>query len=298
MGRPRLLSTFLSHSTSFWPLAIHPHAPPALDVQHIDIRPLRTLPELRACVDLQRETWGAEFTDVVPTSILKVSQRVGGVAAGAFDDAGRLLGFVYGITGVEKGRIVHWSDMLAVRPEARNLGLGRRLKEFQRRAVRDVGGVVIYWTYDPLVARNAHLNFNVFGVRASEYVENMYGDTDSPLHSTGTDRFIVAWPVPDDEVQRRLAETHAAGADRTLLDAPILNPSNKTPDTSREIGDRARIEIPADITALQESDREQAVAWRHSTRAAFRRALDAGLSVQGFIIDDCAHRGYYLLARN
>src|SRR4051794_9386239 len=82
----------------------------------IDIRPLRSLDELRACVALQRETWGDEFTDVVPASILKVSQRVGGVAAGAFDGDGKLLGFVYGLTGVENGQIVHWSDMLAVRP--------------------------------------------------------------------------------------------------------------------------------------------------------------------------------------
>jgi hypothetical protein len=48
---------------------------------------------------------------------------------------------------------------------------------------------------------------------------------------------------------------------------------------------------------MQQSDRKQAIAWRHSTRAAFRRAIDAGLTVQGFVIDDCTHQGYYLLAR-
>ena len=263
----------------------------------IEIRPLRTQDELRACVTLQRETWGNEFTDVVPSSILKVSQRVGGVAAGAFDEQDKLLGFVYGLTGVEKGRIVHWSDMLAVRPEARNLGLGRRLKDFQRRIVGQLGGVVIYWTYDPLVARNAHLNFNVFGVRIAEYVEDMYGDTESPLHSgIGTDRFIVAWPVPDAEMQARLEETHAAGTNPELREAPILNPSSGS-TTAKSIGVAARVEVPTDIGALQESDREQAIKWRHSTRAAFRRALDAGLTVQGFIIDECVGRGYYLLAR-
>jgi len=263
----------------------------------VDIRPFRTQEELHACVALQRETWGNEFTDIVPASILKVSQRVGGVAAGAFDRQNHLLGFVYGLTGVEKGRIVHWSDMLAVRPEARNLGLGRRLKEYQRKAVQALGAVVIYWTYDPLVARNAHLNFNVFGVRVAEYVEDMYGETDSPLHrGIGTDRFIVAWPVPDADVQHRLAETHAAGVNRELLEAPILNAGNNASATI-SVTDYARVEVPMDISALQESQRNQAVAWRHSTRAAFGRALAAGLSVQGFVIDECAQRGYYLLAR-
>lgn len=263
----------------------------------IDIRPLRTLDELRACVTLQRETWGNDFTDVVPASILKVSQRVGGVAAGAFDDKGTLLGFVYGLTGIENGRVVHWSDMLAVRPEARNLGLGRRLKEFQRRAVQRLGASLIYWTYDPLVARNAHLNFNVFGVRAVEYVEEMYGETESPLHrGIGTDRFIVAWPVVDAEMQQRLQETHAAGANRLLREAPIVNAANDVAPP-RLIGDVARIEVPTDINGMQESDRDQAIRWRESTRAAFRRALDAGLTVRGFVIDDCAQRGYYLMGR-
>ena len=265
-------------------------------MRQIEIRPLHTLDELRACVALQRETWGNEFTDVVPASILKVSQRVGGVAAGAFDAENKLLGFVYGLTGVENGRIVHWSDMLAVRPEARNLGLGRQLKEFQRREVQRLGGVVIYWTYDPLVARNAHLNFNVFGVRIHEYVEDMYGETESPLHrGIGTDRFIVAWPVPDKDMQRRLEETHAAGADRDLTQAPILNAGNAI--SSAAVTSAIRVEVPADINAMQETDREQAIRWRLSTRAAFRRALDAGLTVQGFVIDDCGKRGYYLLAK-
>src|SRR3954470_11698603 len=231
----------------------------------IDIRPLRTLDELRACVSLQRETWGNEFTDVVPTSILKVSQRVGGVAAGAFDDENALLGFVYGLTGVENGRIVHWSDMLAVRPEARNLGLGRRLKEFQRREVQRLGGVVIYWTYDPLVARNAHLNFNVFGVRIHEYVEDMYGETESPLHrGIGTDRFIVAWPVADAEMKQRLDETHAAGVNTKLREAPVLNAGNTSSATAIS-GEVARVEVPPDINSLQHTDRDEAIRWRHST---------------------------------
>src|SRR5439155_18272081 len=176
---------------------------------------------LDACVALQRETWGETFSDVVPASILKVSQRIGGVEAGAFDDGGNLLGFVYGLTGVERGRIVHWSDMLAVRREARNLGLGRRLKEHQRQVVRDLGGVVIYWTFDPLISRNAHLNFNRLGVRLAEYVEDMYGTTDSVLHGgMPTDRLVVAWPTDDTEIDARLAESERSTESRDCRQAP------------------------------------------------------------------------------
>src|SRR5438874_426281 len=226
----------------------------------VDIRPLQTLDELRACVTLQRETWGDEFTDVVPASILKVSQRVGGVAAGAFDADGKLLGFVFGLTGVERGRIVHWSDMLAVRPEARNLGLGRRLKEHQRHAVRELGGSVIYWTFDPLVARNAHLNFNRLGVRLAEYVENMYGVTDSVLHGgIPTDRMVVAWPTRDDEIEDCLDAAERALTSSDCRESPIA-----TDDWIRSAANATilphclRVEVPGDGEALLMDDPQQA----------------------------------------
>ena len=52
---------------------------------------------------------------------------------------GRMLGFVFGLTGVRDGRLVHWSDMLAVREEARGKQLGERLKHYQRDVVRAIG---------------------------------------------------------------------------------------------------------------------------------------------------------------
>src|SRR5438876_3551289 len=169
--------------------------PPPPDGLHV--RHLRTQEDFVACVALQEDTWGAAFSERVPAAILKVSQRLGGITAGAFDAQDRLLGFVFGMTGVENGRLVHWSDMLAVRPELRDHGIGRRLKQFQRETLLAMGVGLVYWTFDPLVARNAHLNFNRLGVRVSEYVIDMYGrDTDSALHrGLGTDRFIVVWEI-------------------------------------------------------------------------------------------------------
>src|ERR671925_1066160 len=98
-----------------------PPAPPA----GLHVRHLRTHEEYVACVALQEATWGAAFSERVPAAILKVSQRLGGITAGGFDAEDRLLGFVFGMTGVENGRLVHWSDMLAVRSEFRDHGIGR-----------------------------------------------------------------------------------------------------------------------------------------------------------------------------
>jgi predicted GNAT superfamily acetyltransferase len=265
----------------------------------VEIRAFASHDDYAACVALQRETWGATFSEHVPPAILKVTQRIGGVSAGAFDASGRLVGFVFGMTGVEHGRLVHWSDMLAVRPEYRDAGLGRRLKQYQRDVLLPLGVEVIYWTYDPLVARNAHLNINRLGAQVTEYVEDMYGaDTDSVLHrGIGSDRFVVAWPIGG----RALAEAPPAvtldpgDAERTPLfnpDAPRRRPKPSAVPVARV----ARVEIPADIGAVQEASLEVAAAWRADTRATLTGALAAGYRVAGFVRTR-AERCYYLLAR-
>jgi predicted GNAT superfamily acetyltransferase len=267
----------------------------------VAIRALSTQADFGACVELQRDTWGRDFADAVPASILLVSQRVGGVAAGAFASDGRLLGFVFGITGVENGAVVHWSDMLAVRPEAQNRGLGRRLKEFQRQQVARLGAQVIYWTYDPLVARNAHLNFNVFGVRAVEYSRDMYGlRTESELsRGIGTDRLIVAWPVSDSDLAARQTETLAARNDGAYRGAPVLADVER-PDSEADsrVGSAAhlRLAVPLDIVELAARDKTRAAEWRGATRKAFEKVLSRGYVVQGFEIDTGRERGFYYLA--
>jgi len=169
------------------------------------IRPFRTLEEYRACVSLQEEVWGEGFSERVSVAILKVAQRLGGIAAGAYDGEGRLAGFVFGMTGVEEGEVVHWSDMLAVRESHRGAGLGFRLKAYQRKTLLERGITTVYWTFDPLEAKNAYLNLAKLGVLVRRYEENMYGETDSPLHrGIGTDRFVALWLLASERVRERI----------------------------------------------------------------------------------------------
>ena len=263
----------------------------------IEIRPLATLAEFRACVALQRATWGDGFSEIVPLALLKVCQRIGGVSAGAFDADGELVGFVFGMTGIDDdGSLVHWSDMLAVRPEHRDRGLGRRLKEYQRTRMRARGVRAILWTFDPLVARNAHLNVNRLGARIVDYVPDMYGETDSPLHLGGTDRFIVSWaldpsPAPSAEVRdppRENGDGQAPppGWDDRWEEALLVNPSPD--DASSRLAEvrpdtpLVAIRIPEDILAVQRASLDEAAAWRRTTRAAFLGLREMGFEVVGF----------------
>jgi predicted GNAT superfamily acetyltransferase len=233
---------------------------------------------------MEHEIWGESYSGTVPTVILSLSQRLGGVVAGAFDAHDRMLGFVFGMTGLIDGRLAHWSDMLAVSAEARDRGIGRRLKLFQRDALRTIGVDTIYWTYDPLVAKNAYLNLVKLGAIAAEYVVDFYGaDTGSTLHGVlGTDRFVVKWDITNDGASPADRPTVAAKAGD---DPYIVNPlgSDGLP-TLRDFPDApsVRIEIPPDIYALIDEAPEIATAWRTTTRSAFTSYLARGYRVAGF----------------
>lgn len=254
--------------------------PASVRESDVEIRHCVSTDDYEAVYALQGETWGTEASVLVSTPILKVAQRVGGVTAGAFAPDGTLLGFVFGMTGPQHGRLVHWSDMLAVRPEARDLGLGRRLKAFQREACLALGVAAMQWTYDPLVARNAHLNLMRLGAWPIEYVPEMYGNSDSPLHAGfGTDRFIVEWPLADGAARPGTALVPQLSA---IDGAPLLTSATHVDVAPVAAGAAlVRIAIPSDIHAVAAAAPATAVAWRRHTREAFEAVLAAGYRAVG-----------------
>jgi predicted GNAT superfamily acetyltransferase len=267
-------------------------APATRDVSHVPdgmtLRRVETLAEYQECLVIQKETWGGDFTELVPPAILLVAQKLGGVCAGAFAPDGRMLGFVFGVTGIRDGRLAHWSDMLAVRSEARGAHIGERLKHYQRDLVRAVGVDTMYWTFDPLVARNAHLNLNRLGARPVEYVPDMYGsDTGSPLHGAlATDRIVVAW-----DLSRSVA--HAPGAlRRGVLVNPVAAQGLPSLDGLRR-APVIRIAIPRDLEAEPHDRRE---IWRAVTREAFLTYLGWEYEVVGFRRGDGDELPYYELS--
>jgi len=266
------------------------------------IRPFETVGELKECVRLQEETWGLGFSERVPPAILKVSQILGGVAAGAYSADGTLTGFVFGMTGLRDGEVVHWSDMLAVRAEARDAGLGARLKAYQREAVLGRGVTKMHWTFDPLQSRNAYLNFAKLGIVVREYVRDMYGETDSPLHrGIGTDRFIALWLLDHERVIGRLRGDDGSPLPGPALEAPsalgVTDSGGSHPAPGPPRGDLdtpwVRVAIPADVSAIMNASMDLALDWRLATREVLTRYLDRGYEVRELLRGDRV--SHYLL---
>src|SRR5262245_3548032 len=173
-------------------------------MRNISYRDLRTLEEFAQVVELERVIWGPGYTEVVPVPILAVTVMRGGILIGAFDDD-RVVGFVYSLPGIKHGKPTQWSHMLGVLDGSRNAGVGRELKLLQRERTLAMGLDLVEWTFDPMQAMNAHLNFARLGVVVEEYEENVYGESSSPLHrGNPTDRFVAEWWVREPHVERRI----------------------------------------------------------------------------------------------
>lgn len=274
----------------------------------VTYRDLSTLDEFAAVVELERQIWGPGYTDVVPTPILTVTVQRGGILIGAF--AGdRMIGFVWSLPGIKYGKPTQWSHMLGVVDEFRNDGIGYQLKLLQRDRTLGMDLDLIEWTYDPLQAMNAHLNFSKLGVVVEEYEENVYGTSMSPLHQGNpTDRFVAEWKIREPHVERRLAQTGSGVAQpipvraHEVSGAVAVNRTQVTGDWLESIdvdlsveAHRLSVEIPMGFTEMLARNPELALAWRVCTRAIFTTYFDRGYRAVEFFLDRPRRRGRYLL---
>ncbi len=267
------------------------------------IRPFREPGEYEACTRFQEEIWGQGFNERVSSAILMVANRIGGLSAGAFDAHGVLQGFVFGLTGIEGGELVHWSDMLAVREGYRDQGLGTRLKHYQREILLSRGVRLMRWTFDPLQSRNAYVNLEKLGIVTSEYVRDMYGDTGSPLHrGVGTDRLVAFWEMDSPRVSGRIEGKSPRSEWGLVQGAPQIVSFRKVgpfPEPEGPFLDLAGpnllLSIPADIDEMVELDPGLALEWREATREGFLHYFQRGYQVTGMVPREDV--SFYLLSR-
>lgn len=176
-------------------------------MENVRIRPARERADFDACVLLQQAVWGISDLEVTGAIQLIATTHAGGSLLLAETLEGRAVGFAYAFPALRGGTPHLRSDMLAVLPEYQKRGLGARLKWAQRDEALAQGISLITWTYDPLQARNAHLNLRRLGAMATEFVPDFYGITSSTLHhGLPTDRLMVRWELNSERVFARLSE--------------------------------------------------------------------------------------------
>jgi predicted GNAT superfamily acetyltransferase len=239
----------------------------------VTIRKCEALEEMQACFALQKEVWRFADADLIPVRMFVVAAKIGGQVIGAFD-AKEMIGFALAIPGMRNGYCYLHSQMLAVRQQYRNGGLGRRMKLYQREEALARGFELMEWTFDPLEIKNAYLNIEKLGAIARRYNVNQYGITSSPLQGgLPTDRLVAEWWMKSKRVEAILA------------DAPRA-----------EFECRARIEVPAAIYEwkAEAATRKPALAVQGSNRERFKRAFAEGLSVLGYERDEHGN-GRFLL---
>lgn len=281
----------------------------------IEIRLCKTWDECVQCEELQREIWEMpDYRDVVPANLLITALKNGGLLVGAFQN-GVMIGFAFGFLGNERAatdcgsisaRLKHTSHMLGVLPNLRVHGLGAQMKWFQRAEAIKQGLDLMTWTYDPLQAVNAHLNFTRLGVIARRYIENAYGDmTDALNVGIASDRFEVEWPLTSARVARRQFAADAGSSPSKLprifelkwnqLGLPEIVGENELN------APQVLVEIPAALQEIKQRDRALAIAWRMQTRSVFTRAFAARYAAVDFLreTDDLGRaRAFYVLEKS
>jgi predicted GNAT superfamily acetyltransferase len=186
------------------------------------IRPLDSAAEMAAASGVYRRAFGyAPSEAAIPPKLLLTLGRHGGLVLGAFAGT-ELVGFCYAFLARDPGapELYLFSQSTAVLPEWQSTGVGRRLKWAQREYALAEGIELIRWTFDPLRARNAHVNFDVLGASSGTLLPDYYGvDAVGRDSGAASDRLLADWRLTAVEptrvrVHSRLAPTVSAPGER------------------------------------------------------------------------------------
>lgn len=222
----------------------------------ITFRDLSGMAEFRAAEALQRSVWGAgDQPD--PADLMMVVQGLGGLVGGAFA-GGALMGYIFGLPSRDPQ--VQHSHRLAVLPEARGLGLGVRLKFYQRDWCLARGISTVQWTYDPLRPINAALNIHRLGAQSGSYLVDYYGEMEGINRGIASDRLLVDWAL-----------------DTPLVAARALGDVDLSVD-----GKMLPLALPQDLDALLAEDMAAAAGLRMQLRHALQQRMEQGQRIVGF----------------
>jgi len=233
----------------------------------VAVREVSEVGELAVVGDLFTDVWGKPE---VTTELLRAFSKTGSYVGGAFRD-GALVGACVAFHAAPQQRSLH-SHVAAVTPGTGGRGVGFALKVHQRAWALAVGLDEIAWTYDPLIARNAHFNITKLAARPAEYLPNFYGRVSDAINGgEDSDRVLVRWDLRASEVAAACAPGRAGGSGHA-------GDSGRA-DAADAVDPTAVVPVPPDIEGLRAADPAAAHAWRLRMRESLGPYLAAGATV-------------------
>jgi len=266
----------------------------------VRIRELTRIQDCRRLPDVQLLVWRHSERDLTPAHQYRISARMGGILLGAFVK-GELAGFVYSFPAVFKGELVQHSHHLGVLPKFQGFGIGKALKWAQRDWALKRGYNRITWTFDPLQAKNAHLNFHALGGICRTYLPDFYGKG-SALNlgpKIPTDRLLMEWLIREkrlERIRRGAVESIQQTTLATALEKKTdLTDSRPAKPNLRLHDKRILAEMPPTVRGWREKKRHDLIAaWQTSLRRVLIHYFSLGYAVVDFVFGE---RCFYVLER-
>ena len=219
------------------------------------IRECVSVEDFQQCIELERAVWRDDDIGIMPIRLYMISKACNAPTIGAFDQAGRLVGFVHMMLALMGRHVVYHSHLAAVLEGLRHKDIGYNMKLAQRQFAIEAGIPLIIWTFDPLQSRNAHLNINKLGAIIRRYELNYYGEGLSSIFDSNvpSDRVFAEWWVRSPHVERVLAGTRP-----------------------KALGETSSVVIPKDIESVRAGSVEDHLNWRLRVREDFLRQVAEG----------------------
>lgn len=244
-------------------------------------RPSRS--EAALIPQLQQQVWDAASDECYPADIHSIEFALGTSLVARVE--GQTVGFLFGATKFGGYSLpMDWqqrfngdmrleSQVMGVLAHFRGLRIANLLKRQQALDAIDAGIGIVNWTADPLQYANAALNFGLLHAVAFDFIPNLYTFRNA-LNRVPASRFGLTWLVQSKRVQQALALDARSSVINLAQHPEIVRVNDGWHSTVNHTNSPLiAIEIPANWTALQRDNLDEALHWRETTDQLFARYI-------------------------
>lgn len=233
------------------------------------VKEIDSFEQFEELAQLQKNIWHLSDRDQISTITLRtlsMEYPIMGIMLGAYHNK-KMVGFAVCTPTRESNTL--YGMIMGVLPEYHNFEVGNQLglKILEKCNKENISKIC--WTYEPLDSRLGHLYLNKWGAIAIKYKANYYQLKDEHNSKLPLDRFIVDCHLQSPRITKRInKEIESLSLSQALSEFPVAD-ANNFPDHPSVL-----VKIPSDFNKLKQTNLEEAIAFRMSTRLVFEEYIN------------------------